>query len=139
MAESTDWIARLNDVSKIGNLDSALTRLLFLPIAAFFVQASNAIEALSRVVIDPTMAFATGVESIVASLLGGSAEVIGTGAATSAGDLSYFGIGAFPIGLGLVFVVAYMYAWYTDEESTGNLLPFVPFDVPIIGSAEEED
>ena len=71
MADGTDWIGRLNEVSQINDLDSALTRLLFLPIAAFFVQFANAIEAISRILIDPAMAFAGGVESIVVSLLGG--------------------------------------------------------------------
>ncbi|OYR61154.1 hypothetical protein DJ71_24400 [Halorubrum sp. E3] len=137
MADGTDWVDRLNDVSSVDNLDGALTRLLFLPIAAFFVQAANAVEALSRIVVDPALAFGNGVGSIVTSLLGGSADVLEAGAAASAADVSFFGIGGLPVALGVVFIAAYGLARYTDREETGNLLPFVPFDAPIIGNDEE--
>lgn len=139
MADGTDWIGRLNEVSQINDLDSALTRLLFLPIAAFFVQFANAIEAISRILIDPAMAFAGGVESIVVSFLGGSAEIIGAGADASAGDVSVFGIGAFPIGLLIVFVGAFVLANYLEREETSDLIPFTFTDIPFFGVEEQTD
>jgi hypothetical protein len=37
MAEGTDWISTLGNLEDVGNLKDAFTKLLFLPIAAFFV------------------------------------------------------------------------------------------------------
>ena len=133
----TDWISRLNDVSSVEDIDGALTRLLFLPIAAFFVQAANAVEALSRIVIDPAIAFGAGVGDLVNSIFGGSVNILDAGSSATVADISFFGIGGFPIALGVVFIAAYGLARYTDQEETGNLLPFVPFDVPFIGNDEE--
>ncbi|OYR87063.1 hypothetical protein DJ72_01775, partial [Halorubrum distributum] len=66
----TDWVSRLNQVSSVDDVDGALTRLLFLPIAAFFVQAANAVEAISNVIISPLNEFGSGLVEIVNSLLG---------------------------------------------------------------------
>jgi hypothetical protein len=137
--DGTDWVSRLNDVSQINDLDSALTRLLFLPIAAFFVQAANAVEAISRVVIDPVDALATGVQSFVISLLGGSADIVQSGADTTAADVSVFGIGAFPIALGIVFVSAFILANYLEREESSDLIPFTFTDIPLVGVDEDTD
>jgi hypothetical protein len=85
------------------------------------------------------MAFAGGVESIVVSFLGGSAEIIGAGADASAGDVSVFGIGAFPIGLLIVFVGAFVLANYLEREETSDLLPFTFTDIPFFGVEEQTD
>jgi hypothetical protein len=135
----TDWISRLNDVAQIDDLDSALTRLLFLPIAAFFVQLANAVEAISRVFIDPLNGVATGIVSIVNSLLGGSAQIINLGADATAGDLSAFGIGAFPISLLIVFVGAYILAQYLERPETSDFIPFTFTDLPFVGVQEDAD
>lgn len=139
MATGTDWIGKLNEVSKINDLDSALTRLLFLPIAAFFVQFANAVEAISRILIDPARAFAAGVQSIVLSLLGGSADIIGAGADASAGDVSVFGLFAFPFSLLIVFVAAFILANYLEREETSDLIPFTFTDIPFFGVEEQTD
>jgi hypothetical protein len=138
-ATDTDWIQRLNDLSTINDLDSALTRLLFLPIAAFFVQAANAVEAVSNVLIAPLDSFATGVASIVSELLGGSAGIIESGAGTSASDVSVFGIISFPVAVGLTFITAILVANYLQQEETSNFLPFTFTDIPFVGIQEEED
>lgn len=135
----TDWISRLNDVSSIESLDSALTRLLFLPIAAFFVQLANGVEAISQIIISPALELGAGVASIANALLGGSAEVISAGAATSASDVSVFGIGAFPIGIGIAFLAAFLIANFLQQGETSNLIPFTFTDIPLLGVEEEED
>lgn len=136
-----DWIERLNGLSQVNSLDSALTRLLFLPIAAFFFQAAEAVEAISNVLIAPLESFALNLARIVSSFLGGSADIINAGADASAGDVSVFGIGAFPIGLVIVFVAAFVVANYLQQNETSDLIPLSFTDIPFLGVREtpEED
>lgn len=135
----TDWISRLNDVAAINDLDSALTRLLFLPIAAFFVQLANAVEAFSRILIDPAFALASGVVGVINGLVGGAGRIIGAGADASAGDVSVFGIGGFPIAIGVAFVGAFILANYLERQETSDTLPFTFTDIPFFGVEEETD
>lgn len=133
-----DWIDRLNDLARVDSLDSALTRLLLLPIAAFFVQAANAIEAGSEVIIEPLSTFGIGLSSVIDSFLGGSAEVINAGAGSTAGDVGVFGLLAFPAALLLVFVGAYVVANYLQQEETSDFLPLSFTDIPFLGVREED-
>lgn len=136
----TSWISRLNRVGQIDDIDGALTRLLFLPIAAFFIQAANAVEAISNVIISPLGAFADGLGSIVTSLLGdGAAEIIQAGAEASQADISIFGIGGFPVSLGVVFAGALVLSWYLSREDTSDFLPFSFTDIPFIGVEEDPE
>ncbi|MFD1634623.1 hypothetical protein ACOZ4L_02695 [Haloplanus ruber] len=134
-----DWIARLNDLSDVGNLDSALTKLMFAPIAAFFLQAANAVEAISRVIIDPVTAFASGAGDIVTSLFGGSSQIIDIGADATAADLNIFGILGFPVGLGIVFVGGFLIAQYLGQPDTSDLIPLTFTDIPFLGVEESND
>lgn len=138
----TRWIDRLNDISSVDNLDGALTRLLFLPIAAFFVQAANAVEAISNVVISPVGAFAEGVVSVVESLFGtgpasGISGIIEAGADATATDIGIFGIGGFPISLGIIFAGGFIIAWYLQRDETSDLIPFTFTDIPFVGTEEQ--
>lgn len=135
----TDWISRLNDLNSISDLDSALTRLLFLPVAAFFVQLANGVEAISQIIIAPAQEFAVGVAGIANSLLGGSADVIGAGASASASDVSVFGIGGFPVAIGIAFLAAFIIATFLEQDQTSDLIPFTFTDIPFLGVNEDED
>lgn len=136
----TDWVDRLNAVSSVDDIDGAFTRLFFLPITAFFVQASNAVEAISNVIIAPLGTFASGLEAIVQSLLGdGAAEIIEAGAEASAADISVFGIASFPVGLGIAFVGAFVISLYLSNQDTSDLLPFSFSDIPFLGVEEDPE
>ena len=136
----TDWIDRLNDVSRVQDIDGALTRLLFLPIAAFFVQAANAVEAISDVVIQPLGAFADGLVSLVGAILGdGAADVIRAGAQATQADISVFGIASLPVSFLIVLGSAYILSRYLTETSTSDLIPFSGTDIPFIGFSEENE
>lgn len=135
----TDWISELNDLSSVSDLDSALTKLLFAPIAAFFIQAANAVEAISRVFIDPVVAFAGGTGSVVNALFGGSASVIDAGAAATVSDVDVFGVLGFPVGLGIVAVSGFLLVQYLQQPNTGDLIPLSFTDIPFVGVEEESD
>jgi hypothetical protein len=136
----TDWIDRLNQVSSVDDIDGAFTRLLFLPIAAFFVQAANAVEAISNVIIAPLGQFADGLVAIVRSLLGdGAAEIIEAGAEASAADISVFGIASFPVGLGVAFGGAFVLSLYLSNQDTSDLIPFSFTDIPFLGVEEDPE
>jgi len=137
--DGTDWIGRLNDVSTVDDLDGALTRLLFLPITAFFVQAANAVEAISRIIVDPAQAFGSGVQALVTAMLGGSADVLSAGADASASDVGLFGIAGQPVSLVIVFASAYILAAYLSAEPTSDLIPFTFTNIPFIGNEEDEE
>ena len=134
--DGTQWISKLNSVASVQDLDGALTRLLFLPIAAFFVQAANAVEAISNVIIDPLGAFGTGLGSIVNSILGGTANIVSSGSAASASDVPLFGIGAFPVALGIAFGSAFIIANYLQQPETSDLIPLSFTDIPGLGVEE---
>ena len=140
MADGTDWVGRLNDVGQVENIDGALTRLLFLPIAAFFIQAANAVEAISNVFIDPLAAFADGLGGIVTALLGdGAADIIRAGAEASQTDISVFGIGGFPVALGVALSGAFVLSWYLSRQDTSDTIPFSFTDIPFIGVEEDPE
>jgi|GEM_PF-7084032 len=140
MADGTDWVDRLNDVSSVDDIDGAFTRLLFLPIAAFFVQAANAVEAISNVVIAPLGEFSDGLVDVVESLLGdGAADIIESGAEASATEISVFGIASFPASLGIAFAGGLVLAWYLSREDTSDTIPFSFTDLPFLGVEEDPE
>ncbi|TKX82044.1 hypothetical protein EXE53_00070 [Halorubrum sp. SD626R] len=127
-------------MGQVDDIDGALTRLLFLPIAAFFIQAANAVEAISNVFINPLGAFAGGLESIVRSLLGdGAAGIIEAGAEASQADISLFGIGGFPVSLAVVFAGAFVLSWYLSRQDTSDTIPFSFTDIPFLGVEEDPE
>jgi hypothetical protein len=137
----TDWIQRLKDLSSVstGSLRQSVTKLILLPIAAFFVQASNAIEAISNLVIEPVTAFGQGLASLVNSILGGAGSIVGSGAEASAAGVDVFGILGFLIALVVVAGGAFIIANLAEQEETGNLgIPFSTTDIPFVGSEEDE-
>lgn len=135
----TDWISKLNGLSSVDDLDGAVTRLFLLPIAAFFVQAANVVEAISSVVIDPTFALGSGVGAVLGSILDGASEVVSAGAAASATDISVFGLFGFPAGLGIALGGGLVLAWYLGRDETSDTIPFTFTDLPFVGVNEDEE
>lgn len=136
----TDWVDRLNSVSNVEDIDGAFTRLFFLPITAFFVQAAGAVEAISNLIIAPLATFTAGLQAIVRALLGdGAARIIAAGAEASAAEISVFGIASFPAGLGIAFLGAFILQAYLSQEDTADLLPFSFTDLPFVGVEEDPE
>ncbi|TKX78434.1 hypothetical protein EXE53_21165 [Halorubrum sp. SD626R] len=114
--------------------------MLFLPIAAFFIQAANAVEAISNVFISPLGAFSDNLAAIVTALLGdGAAGIIEAGAEASQADVSVFGIGGFPVALGVALSGAFILSWYLSRQDTSDTIPFSFTDIPFIGVEEDPE
>jgi hypothetical protein len=79
------------------------------------------------------------VTSLLGSAIGGAADIIMQAASASAEDVNVFGIGAFPIGIGIAIIGAYVLARGLATEATGTLFAFIPVDVPFFGVDEEEE
>jgi hypothetical protein len=137
---TTGWIDRLKGLSNIGDqtLGSSFTKLLLLPIAAFFISLADLVEAGFSILVNPLSALGINVGELIDNLVGGSAQLLGTGVQVSGGDLNIFGIAAFPLSFAIVAVVLFMLGWVLSQEDTSNLLPFTRADLPILG-AEEDD
>jgi len=139
MANDTDWISKLNDLSQVNDLESAFTRLLLLPIAAVFVQLSNAVEAVSNVIILPVRQFGESLIDVVDAIIGGPADIVEAGVAASVGDVNVFGIGGFPVALMVVFLGAFIISWYLGRDESSNFIPFSFTDLPFVGVDEDAE
>jgi hypothetical protein len=135
----TDYISRLNDLASVDtdNLSQSVTKLVLLPIVAFFGSMAAAVEAGADVVILPLRALAEGAAGVLDGLLGGGGDIIEAGAQATAAGTDVFGILAYPIGIAIVLAGAYLLAAYLSEEETSDLLPFTTTDIPFLGSEEE--
>lgn len=135
----TDYIERLNDLASVDtdSLSQSVTKLVLLPIVAFFGSMATAIEAGADVVILPLRALAEGAAGVLDGLLGGGGDIIDAGAQASAAGTDVFGILAYPIGIAIVLGGAYLLAAYLSEEETSDLLPFTFTDIPGLGTEED--
>lgn len=136
----TDYIERLRGLASIStdSLSQSVTKLVLVPIAAFFFSLAAAIEAGANVIILPLQSFAAGVANFLDGLLGGAGDIVGSGAASSAAGTDVFGILAFPVGIAVTLAGAYIFAAYLSEEDTADLLPFTNTDLPVLGNEDGE-
>lgn len=138
----SDWIAQLNELSSVDNqsLQSAVTKLIIAPMAAFFLGMSTSIEALWNLITIPVRAL--GVESggFVEAVVGGASNIVSTAASVSATEVSLFGVVAFPAGIAIAGVGALTLAWFLQRRSTSDIALFTVIDVPgdVFGSDEDE-
>jgi len=133
----TNWISEVEDI-RGSNLSSTIEKLLLLPILAFFLQLANALEAIFNVFIVPISALIDGIAQFIGSLFGGISQVIGAGAAGTAQNVQQWFVLSLPVAVGVVILVAMIFAWYTDQDYTSDLIPFTSTDVPFVGNDEED-
>lgn len=145
--ESTDWIERLNDISTIDSstkTSDAFTRLLFLPIIAFFAQLADLTEAIFDLVITPLETLADGSDALITNLIGsgdgtGAAGIIADGVSATSGDISLFGIVGFPASILIALGGLILVAVFLSRDETSDILPGTFTDLPIIGVDEDEE
>lgn len=119
----------------IGN---AITGGIALIIGVFGTGVADVLNAIRSVIIEPVQTLAFGVADIVRETLGGSASIIGSGAATTGGSVDQFGILGFTVAVGIVLATAWLFAQIAEEEETSDsFLPFTGIDLPFIGVEEE--
>jgi len=132
-----NWISEVEDI-RGSELSDTIEKLLLLPILAFFLQLANALEAIFNVFIVPISALLDGIGQFIGSLFGGISQVIGAGAAGTAQNVQQWFVFSLPVAVGVVLLIAMMFAWYTDQDFTSDLIPFSSTDVPFVGNDEED-
>lgn len=132
-------ISRLKSLASVetSSLDQAVTKIVLLPILAFFFQFAEAIRATFSVVIDPLFALGAGAAEFLDAVIGGGADVVSAGAAASAAGISVFGILGYIIGLAVVLAGAYLLGQYLTQDETSDVIPFTSTDIPLIGADED--
>jgi hypothetical protein len=139
----TDRLNNLQDIESDG-FEDLLVKALFVPVIAFFTAAGATIDAGANVFIKTFDGLATGFSNFAETLLTAPASILSGSAEASVQSMTQ-GIwdvfGPFSFVIGVVVIVA---AWriinsQTEDEETGNLIPFFPADVPILGNEEEEE
>jgi hypothetical protein len=120
------------------NLAATIQRLLLLPLLAFFLQLANVLEEIFNLFIVPIGALIDGIGRFLGSLFSGISQVIGAGAAGTAQNVQQWFVLSLPVAVAVVILVAMIFAWYTDQDLTSDLIPFTSTDVPFVGNDEED-
>jgi len=128
-----------------------LYRIILQGFGAVFLGVGTAIASgiltVADVLIIPLGALADGGANLVGSIFDGSALIIDLGAlstAISIGPDGAFNVGPFTLALavGSVLLALWVVNAYVSEDSTGNFVPGIPFDIPtpgFTGPEEEEE
>jgi hypothetical protein len=136
-SSGTDWISEVGRVRE-SSLGGTIEKLLLLPILAFFLQLANVLEAIFDLFIVPINTLISGIAEFLGSLFGGIAQVLSAGAAGTAQNVQQWFVLSLPVAVAVVVLVAMIFAWYTDQDFTSDLIPFTSTDVPFIGNDEED-
>ncbi len=137
MATAQDLLNRARNAS---DLQGLLKQGIGGSILAVFFGITSGILSVADLVIKPVDAFAGALGDLVNAIVGGPAEIVIAGVeATAQSILGPFNLGplSFALSIGAVLAGLYLVAQYRDEESTGNLIPGLPTDIPFIGETEE--
>lgn len=144
MAENR-YIEMLRNVSSVSStrLEDVVPKALLIPVVVFFTKLGEAIAAFLGVPISITSALAEQGGNLVDSLLGGPARILDAGAMESARSLTsgvwaQFGPFTFIIAVIVLVGAAFVVSRWTNDRDTGNVVPLIPFDLPVIGNDEEE-
>jgi hypothetical protein len=144
MAEGK-WITKLKNIGSVegGGLKNTIPKAMLLPIIAFFTSMADAIGSLFGVPIATFDGFAEGVQVLISGFLEAPGQILIAGGQESARSLTQgvwaqFGPLTYIIAVGVVGGAAYLAAQAREEEATGNFVPGIPFDVPYLGTEEEE-
>ena len=139
------WIQKLKEISAVegSGLKNTIPKAMLLPIVAFFASSADAIGSFFAVPIATFEGFAEGVDVLIGGFLEAPGRILIQGGQESAraltqGVWAQFGPFTFIIAVGVVGGAAYVAAQARHEEATGNLFPSIPFDVPFLGTEEEE-
>lgn len=108
-----------------------------------FTQGVRIQNAAGSLIVRPLDQLATSIAALVAGIVGGAADFAGAGfaaAAQSVGPGGVFNLGPFTpalvvVGIG---VTAYVVAVIRSEEATSNVFFFLPTDIPLIGTDEDD-
>lgn len=144
MAGQDSYIERLRSVSSIndGSVANVVPKAMLIPVVAFFTSLANAIGAAFGVPIATFDGLAKGAQELIRGLFG-VGSILDAGATASAqsftsGPWAQFGPFSFVIAVGVVGLAALVLARARENPSTGNVVAYLPFDVPFIGTDEEE-
>lgn len=124
------------------DLQSLLKQGIGGSILAVFFGITSGILSLADVVIKPVDALATALGDLTTAIFGGPAEIVLAGVqATVESILGPFNLGPASFALSIAAVLAglWVLSRYRDEADTGNLIPGLPFDAPIVGEKEEDE
>lgn len=126
----------LNTATIIG---SSVVGVLISPLIGFI----DIVQALVQLVTAPLTGAGESITTLFDALIGAPGELVISGIDTSEAALATVlgegaaGLLAAPVAVGLVLLSLYLVSQYLEEESTGNLIPGLALDVPIIGTEEE--
>lgn len=142
---TTDWIAKLRSIASVesNSLEDVVPKAFLLPVIALFASLAEAIGAFFGVPIAVFDAISQSVDALISGFFGGPARILDAGALESARSLTsgvwaQFGPFTFVIAVAVVLAAAFMIARFTAEEETGNLIPGIPADFPLIGNNEDD-
>lgn len=124
------------------DLQSLLKQGIGGSILAVFFGLTSGILSLADVVIKPVDALATALGDLTTAIFGGPAQIVLAGVqATAESILGPFNLGPLSFALSIAAVLAglWVLSRYRDEEDTGNLIPGLPFDAPVVGEVEEDE
>ncbi|MFC6757889.1 MULTISPECIES: hypothetical protein [Haloarcula] len=128
-----------------------LASIIIQGFGAVFLAIGSAIASgiitVADVIIIPLSALANAGGDLVGAIFGGAGQIIEFGAlatALSIGPDGAFNIGpfTFALGVGAVLLALWLVTAYVSEDSTGNFVPGIPFDIPtpgFTGPEEEEE
>ncbi|MCO8254543.1 hypothetical protein NKF26_12090 [Haladaptatus sp. AB618] len=139
------WIKKLNNIAAVdgGTLENVVPKALLLPVIALFYSIADVIGAFADVPIAIFQGFSESAKLLISGFLQSPGKILTAGAQQSAytlqnGVWAQFGPLTYVLAVAVVVGSALIVARYTAEEETGNLIPGIPFDVPIIGNDEDD-
>lgn len=143
--------SRVTDLFNRAQSADSLVGIIFQGVGAVFLAIGSAIASgiltVADVIIIPAQMLAQSAGDLVSALFGGAGQIIQFGAlstAISIGPDGLFNIGpfTFALGIGTVLLGLFVVNAYVSEDSTGNFVPGIPFDIPtpgFLGPEEEEE
>lgn len=141
--------SRVQDLFERASSADSLAEVIFTGIGAVLLSVGTAIASgvltIADVIIVPVGALTAAVGDLIDAIFGGAAQILNVGAITTALSISpdgQFNLGPFTFALaaGAVLLALYVVNAYVSEESTGNFVPGIPFDIPTPGfTGPEED
>jgi len=146
-ASGDDRVWRLFAMAEGRSLASIILQAFGTVFLGIGTALTTGIVTVADVFIIPLGELTQGAGNLIGSIFGGSALIIDFGAlatALSIGPDGAFNVGpfTFALGIGAALLGFYLIIAYLSEDSSGNFVPGIPFDLPtpgFIGPEEEEE